>query len=147
MKRQALNDLTFSDIDEKLKDNEESLQNLHFQKALQQLENPIKINHLKKEIAQLKEEIETQPSITNPDGNVMGHPFFKCNSSTYHACIQGKRKTGRWQRYLGDDDRGKGIINYAKINNKSAIIIQDEGTGAYSYLRKPFGGNRWDYNV
>jgi hypothetical protein len=100
-----------------------------------------------KEIAQLKEEIETQPSITNPDGNVMGHPFFKCNSSTYHACIQGKRKTGRWQRYLGDDDRGKGIINYAKINNKSAIIIQDEGTGAYSYLRKPFGGNRWDYNV
>ncbi|MBT3738616.1 MAG: 50S ribosomal protein L29 [Candidatus Marinimicrobia bacterium] len=54
MKRQALNDLTFSDIDEKLKDNEESLQNLHFQKALQQLENPIKINHLKKEIAQLK---------------------------------------------------------------------------------------------
>ena len=54
MKRQALNDLTLSDIDEKLKDNEESLQNLHFQKALQQLENPIKINHLKKEIAQLK---------------------------------------------------------------------------------------------
>ena len=29
-------------------------QNLRFQKALQQLENPIKINHLKKEIAQLK---------------------------------------------------------------------------------------------
>jgi large subunit ribosomal protein L29 len=54
MKRQALNDLTFSDIDEKLKDNEEALQNLRFQKALQQLENPIKINHLKKEIAQLK---------------------------------------------------------------------------------------------
>ena len=54
MKKQALNDLTLSDIDEKLKDNEEALQNLRFQKALQQLENPIKINHLKKEIAQLK---------------------------------------------------------------------------------------------
>ena len=54
MKKQALNDLTVSDIDEKLKDNEEALQNLRFQKALQQLENPIKINHLKKEIAQLK---------------------------------------------------------------------------------------------
>ena len=54
MKRQALNDLTFSDIDEKLKDSEEALQNLRFQKALQQLEVPIKINHLKKEIAQLK---------------------------------------------------------------------------------------------
>jgi large subunit ribosomal protein L29 len=54
MKRQALNDLTFSDANQKLKDNEEALQNLRFQKALQQLENPIKINHLKKEIAQLK---------------------------------------------------------------------------------------------
>ena len=54
MKKQALNDLTVSDVDEKLKDNQEALQNLRFQKALQQLENPIKINHLKKEIAQLK---------------------------------------------------------------------------------------------
>ena len=54
MKKQALNDLTVSDVDEKLKDNEEALQNLRFQKALQQLENPVKINHLKKEIAQLK---------------------------------------------------------------------------------------------
>tara|TARA_Y100000741_G_scaffold22909_1_gene16657 strand:+ start:417 stop:629 length:213 start_codon:yes stop_codon:yes gene_type:complete len=54
MKKQALNDLTVSDVDEKLKDNEEALQNLRFQKALKQLENPIKINHLKKEIAQLK---------------------------------------------------------------------------------------------
>ena len=54
MKKQALNDLTVSDVDEKLKDNEEALQNLRFQKALQQLENPIKINHIKKEIAQLK---------------------------------------------------------------------------------------------
>ena len=34
--------------------NLESLQNLRFQKALQQLENPIQIKHLKKEIAQLK---------------------------------------------------------------------------------------------
>ena len=54
MKKQALNDLTVLDVDDKLKDNEEALQNLRFQKALQQLENPIKINHLKKEIAQLK---------------------------------------------------------------------------------------------
>ena len=54
MKKQDLNDLTVSDVDEKLKDNEEALQNLRFQKALQQLENPVKINHLKKEIAQLK---------------------------------------------------------------------------------------------
>ncbi|MFL3024729.1 MAG: 50S ribosomal protein L29 [Candidatus Neomarinimicrobiota bacterium] len=33
MKKQALNDLTVSDVDEKLKDNEEALQNLRFQKS------------------------------------------------------------------------------------------------------------------
>ena len=54
MKRQTLNDLTLADIETKLSDSEEALQNLRFQKALQQLEDPIKINHLKKEIAQLK---------------------------------------------------------------------------------------------
>ena len=54
MKRKALNDLILTDIETKLSDNEEALQNLRFQKALQQLEDPIRINHLKKEIAQLK---------------------------------------------------------------------------------------------
>ena len=54
MKRRDLDDLTLIDIETKLHDNLESLQNLRFQKALQQLENPIQIKHLKKEIAQLK---------------------------------------------------------------------------------------------
>ena len=54
MKRRELDDLTLIDIETKLHDNLESLQNLRFQKALQQLENPIQIKHLKKEIAQLK---------------------------------------------------------------------------------------------
>ncbi|MBT4371747.1 MAG: 50S ribosomal protein L29, partial [Candidatus Marinimicrobia bacterium] len=42
MKRQELNDLSLADIETKLHDNLEDLQNLHFQKALQQLENPIR---------------------------------------------------------------------------------------------------------
>ena len=41
MKRQELDDLTLIDVETKLDDNLESLQNLRFQKALQQLENPI----------------------------------------------------------------------------------------------------------
>ena len=54
MKKQALNDLTVSDVDEKLKDNEEALQNLRFQKDLHVLLILIKINNLKLEIAELK---------------------------------------------------------------------------------------------
>ena len=54
MKKNELNDMTVSELEVKLKDNVESLQNFRFQKALQQLENPSQIGNIKKEIAQLK---------------------------------------------------------------------------------------------
>ena len=54
MKSRDLNDLNISEIDTRLDENEEALQNLKFQKAMQQLEDPLKIKYLKKEIAQLK---------------------------------------------------------------------------------------------
>jgi len=54
MKKNELNDMTVSELEGKLKDNLESLQNFHFQKALQQLENPSLIRNVKKEIAQIK---------------------------------------------------------------------------------------------
>ena len=54
MKKRELNNLDLIDIDDVLADNEEALQNLKFQKAMQQLEDPLQIRSLKKEIAQLK---------------------------------------------------------------------------------------------
>ena len=54
MKKNELNDMTVSELEVKLKDNVESLENFRFQKALQQLENPSQIGNIKKEIAQLK---------------------------------------------------------------------------------------------
>ena len=54
MKKRELNNLDLIDIDDVLADNEEALQNLKFQKAMQQLEDPLQIKSLKKEIAQLK---------------------------------------------------------------------------------------------
>jgi hypothetical protein len=104
------------------------------------LDNPL----TEEQINEIKLDIVSKPAITSPDGNLMGSPFFSCDTTTYQSCMHGKRKTGRWQPYLGDSERGKGIINYAKINNKSGIIIQDETTKTFSYLRKPFGPNRWE---
>ena len=46
--------MTFSELEVKLKDNLDSLQNFRFQKALQQLEDPSQLRNVKKEIAQLK---------------------------------------------------------------------------------------------
>ena len=54
MKKNELTDMTVSELEVKLKDNLDSLQNFRFQKALQQLEDPSRLRNVKKEIAQLK---------------------------------------------------------------------------------------------
>jgi len=54
VKKSELNKLGQSELVTKLKDNQESLVNLRFQKALQQLEHPQKIKLLRREIAQIK---------------------------------------------------------------------------------------------
>lgn len=54
MKHSELNEMTPSELDVKLREDVEALQNLRFQKSLQQLENPLQLRHLKKEIAQIK---------------------------------------------------------------------------------------------
>lgn len=53
MKNSDLKDLSMDDINNKIKDNQSKLQSLRFQKALQQVEDPLEIRSLKKEIAQL----------------------------------------------------------------------------------------------
>ena len=54
MKHSELNEMTTSELDVKLHEDVEALQNLRFQKSLQQLENPLQLRHLKKKIAQIK---------------------------------------------------------------------------------------------
>ena len=53
MKKSDLNELKMADIVTKLEENQTKLQKLRFQKALQQIEDPLEIRFLKKEIAQL----------------------------------------------------------------------------------------------
>ena len=54
MKKRDLNNLDILALSTMITDNEEALQNLKFQKAMQQLEDPLQIKSLKKDIAQLK---------------------------------------------------------------------------------------------
>ena len=54
MKKNKLKDLNKTEINEKLQENLESLQNYKFQLAMQQLEDFTVISKIKKEIAQLK---------------------------------------------------------------------------------------------
>ena len=54
MRKSEFTEMTVPELKTKLQDDFESLQNFRFQKALQQLENPVQIKHVKKEIAQVK---------------------------------------------------------------------------------------------
>ena len=54
MKASKLRELSYSDLETKLSESLESLQNFKFQQALQQLEDKMSIPKIKKEIAQIK---------------------------------------------------------------------------------------------
>ena len=54
MKKNELNKLSHDELTEKMKDNQDALVNLRFQKALQQLDHPQQIRLFRKEIAQIK---------------------------------------------------------------------------------------------
>ena len=54
MRKSELNKLSTDELNTKLKDNQEALVNLRFQKALQQLDQPQQIRLIRREIAQVK---------------------------------------------------------------------------------------------
>ena len=64
MKSSQLNEMNKLELESKLTDNLEALQNLRFQQALQQLEDGTMISKIKKEIAQIKTVLnERRPEI------------------------------------------------------------------------------------
>jgi len=54
VKKSQLRDMSIAELEANLQDNMTALENLRFQKALQQLENPLKIKQVRREIAQIK---------------------------------------------------------------------------------------------
>ena len=54
MKKSKLRELNLTELDQKLRENMESLQNYRFQLALQQLEDFTLISKVRREIAQIK---------------------------------------------------------------------------------------------
>ena len=54
MKKSELIEMNHVELESKLQDSLDALQNLRFQKSLQQLENPLGMKIIKKDIAQIK---------------------------------------------------------------------------------------------
>jgi len=69
MKAVELRDLPIDELRKRLRDEEENLANLRFQLATSQLESPIKVRTVRRDIARLKtiirlKEVPTQPAKT-----------------------------------------------------------------------------------
>lgn len=54
MKAKEIRDLSINELNLKLKDLKAELFNLRFQHSINQLDNPIRLNHVKKDIARIK---------------------------------------------------------------------------------------------
>lgn len=54
MKAFEFRQLSVEELKKRIQDDEESLAGLRFQKVLSQLENPMKVRHLRKDIARMK---------------------------------------------------------------------------------------------
>ncbi len=54
MEKQKLKEMSKSELEIKLKDDEEAMMNLRFQKSMGQLEQPLEIRFVRREIAQIK---------------------------------------------------------------------------------------------
>lgn len=62
MKANELRDMTAHELDQKLVELKKELFNLRFQHAVNQLENPMRLNAVKKDIARVKTFIRKQES-------------------------------------------------------------------------------------
>jgi hypothetical protein len=65
-----------------------------------------------------------------------GMTVFDCDDNTYARCIQGKKKYARYEKYVGADEFGQAIREFAFKNPKKPIVLRNSRTGEMIYLKK-----------
>lgn len=76
-----------------------------------------------------------QPMMESNTGVFAGNTTFIVPSDMFHKARVEKRKGKHWKTYIGEDEHGVAIREYANKNRKKAIILQDANTGAMCYAR------------
>lgn len=64
-----------------------------------------------------------------------GKEVFVVTSDAFHKAKLGKKKFEHYSSYVGKDEIGKEIREYAIDNPNDPIIVEDELTGAMVYLK------------
>jgi len=64
-----------------------------------------------------------------------GCEVFTIPSESYSRCASAKMKSERFAKYIQDEEIGNDVREYARLNPSKSIIIEDEVTGAMTYLK------------
>lgn len=68
----------------------------------------------------------------------LGEAVFDISPESYMKSVRGKSRYHKWSRYVGNDEDGHAVRNFARDrkNNRYGITLRDRMTGAHSILRK-----------
>ena len=69
-------------------------------------------------------------------GTFAGATVFDVGKDVFNRCRTGKAKFKHWKSYVGEDETGCAIKEYATKNPMRSVIIRDSSTGAMVYMRK-----------
>jgi sugar/nucleoside kinase (ribokinase family) len=110
-------------------------------KTLKQLKEEIVNTVGSGQIAGLEPDIPPVPKgITTKNNLIRRKKFantevFVVSSDSFNKAKLGKQKFKHYASYVGRDEIGEAIKQYAQENKDAPIIIEDEKTGAMVYLR------------
>lgn len=71
-----------------------------------------------------------------PDENFAGNDVFKVKHDAFHKSRFGKRPYARFKTYVGEDEVGKSIRDYAIKNPNKTILLKNEQDGSMIFFRK-----------
>lgn len=102
------------------------------QQGIEDMEDGLAL--MRRKTPMMEEEIRGSVAI----GSFAGNQTFVLPSKKFNEMRMHKAKGKHWRKYIGEDEHGQVIREYARKNPKRPIILQDENTGAMCYAR--YGG-------
>ena len=110
-------------------------------KRLKSIKEEIAMTASSPPIAGLSPDIPPVPAGVTTGGRMLrrkkfaGKDVFVVPSDAFHKAKFGKKKFEHYSSYVGRDEIGEAIRQYAKENRDAPIILEDELTGAMVYLK------------